>query len=88
MSDLEKALRVIDETDCEHRSHIVLPWISKAADRIAELEAENAKLRSALFAALDGFEVVIRDDLPAGELEWRVTEDGGLLVRRRRVRSW
>jgi len=39
MSDLETALRAIDETDCEHRSHIVLPWVTKAADRIAELES-------------------------------------------------
>lgn len=39
MSDLEKVLRSIDEQDCEHRSHNVLPWIAKAADRIAELEA-------------------------------------------------
>lgn len=38
MTDLERALRVIDEDDCEHRPHIVLPWIRRAADRIVRLE--------------------------------------------------
>lgn len=48
MTNLERALRAIDEGDCEHRSHVVVPWVVKAADRIAELEIENTKLRKLL----------------------------------------
>lgn len=51
MTDMERALRAIDEGDCEHRSHVVVPWVVKAADRIAELEAENARLRLVMLDA-------------------------------------
>ena len=42
--------------------------------RIEDLEA-------ALWTALDGREVVVRDDTPR-DLEWHTTADGGRLVRR------
>ena len=42
-----------------------------------------AELEAALWVALDGREVVIRDDTP-NNLEWKTTEDGGRLVRRAR----
>lgn len=32
-------LRTIDEDDCEHRSHYVVPVLRKAAERMAELES-------------------------------------------------
>ena len=38
MTDLERALRAIDEGDCLYRPHIIVPWVQKAADRISELE--------------------------------------------------
>jgi hypothetical protein len=39
MTDLERVLRTIDEDECGNRPHIVAPWVTKAADRIAALEA-------------------------------------------------
>lgn len=44
MSDLVKALLVIDEGDCEHRPHVVVPWIGKAAARILALEATLSQI--------------------------------------------
>lgn len=45
------------------------------------LERRIADLERALWVALNGREVVVRDDTPR-RIEWRETEDGGRLVRR------
>ena len=39
MTELETVLRSIDEDDCLHRSHYVVPWVARAVNRIAELES-------------------------------------------------
>lgn len=48
---------------------------------IADLTRRNRDLERALWVALAGKEVVVRDDTPR-RIEWRETEDGGRLVRR------
>lgn len=45
------------------------------------LERRIADLERALWVALNGREVVVRDDTPR-LIEWRDTEDGGRLARR------
>lgn len=53
----------------------------EATATIAALQTTIRAMERALWMALDGREVVVRDDTPV-DLEWSETEDGGQMVRR------
>jgi len=69
----------------------VAKFVNEQAARIAKLEAECAALQTtvsvmerALWVALDGKEVVVRDGTPA-DILWVELPDGGQLVRREMI---
>lgn len=49
--DLVKALRAIDEHECEFGAHYVMPWVAKAADELERLQGmvEHASAQGVTF---------------------------------------
>lgn len=61
-------------------------WISQMGKSCADVTVRIVEMEAALYAALDGREVVIREG-DGGHLERTVLEDGGIMWRRLYIRK-
>lgn len=67
----------------EYKRAVSDPEIASLRATIEERDKRIADLERALWVALYGSEVVVRDDTPRAVV-WSTTEDGGRMVRRAR----